>query len=65
MMVDNEGRIRCAGGWIRECKNWRDRHPTGPVHWEVWDPCGKKIHDELPANELRMFLVQRGLLAPG
>lgn len=61
MEVDIENRIRYGGGWVRERKDWREKHPLGPVHWDVWE--GKTLlAEDVPANELQDFMVAKGLL---
>ncbi len=62
MKIDSEKRINYGAGWIREHPDWLKKHPTGPVHWDVWDSFKKPIGEEIPAHELQNFMVNKGLL---
>ena len=62
MKMDEEKRIGYGSGWIRERKDWREKHPLGPVNWDVWDAQKQLIAEDVPANELQGFMVAKGML---
>lgn len=62
MKLDAEKRISYGDGWVRERKDWRAKHPLGPVHWDVWNRDVQLIAEDVPANELQAFMVSRDLL---
>lgn len=62
MKIDDENRMNYGGGWVRERKDWREKHPLGPVHWDVWGRGKELLAEDVPANELQGFMVAKGLL---
>ena len=63
-MKDKDGWFNMGQSYdLREHPNWLQKRPTGPVSWDIklqWEVIGENI----PANELREFLISRGLLIP-
>ena len=53
-------RLRNLFDWLRESPNWFNRHPVGPVHWDMrCERCGHTIEDAVSEPRKGNLTVSR------